>query len=193
MEEHPKSQTLFAPWRMEYLEALEAKEKQVGTPQTGSGSFLLDYWNDTANDEVNHVIWRRKYRRLLLNGSTYVGGQLRVEHGQPAPTLFEYAHDQRAALWRLVEEETALMLFAIEHQGITTGINQGRAAGAGVPQHLHVHLVPRWNGDINFMTAVGHVRVIPNSLEAMAQRYRHAQKELVHASMNPTPGIDPGK
>jgi ATP adenylyltransferase len=52
------------------------------------------------------------------------------------------------------------------------GVNQGRAAGAGVPGHLHVHLVPRWGGDVNFMTAVGNVRVIPGSLDAMAQRYR---------------------
>ena len=172
---------------MEYLEALEAKEKQVGTPQTGSGSFLLDYWNDTANDEVNHVIVRTEIGLILLNRYPYAGGHLLVALGHPAPTLLDYAPDQRAALWRLVEEATALMQFAIEPQGINIGINQGRAAGAGVPQHLHVHLVPRWNGDINFMAAVGHVRVIPNSLEAMAQRYRHAQKELADASTNPKP------
>ena len=63
---------------------------------------------------------------------------------------------------------------ALEPQGINIGINQGRAAGAGVPGHLHVHLVPRWGGDVNFITTVGQVRVIPSSLEAMASRYRRA-------------------
>ena len=63
---------------------------------------------------------------------------------------------------------------AIRPQGVNIGINEGRAAGAGVPQHLHVHLVPRWHGDVNFMAAVGNVRVIPASLEARGERYRAA-------------------
>jgi ATP adenylyltransferase len=61
----------------------------------------------------------------------------------------------------------------LEPQGINFGINQGRAAGAGVPQHLHAHLVPRWGGDVNFMSVVGNIRVMPTSLEAMASRYRN--------------------
>jgi ATP adenylyltransferase len=65
-----------------------------------------------------------------------------------------------------------LMQRTLEPQGVNIGINQGRAAGAGVPQHVHVHLVPRWGGDVNFMEVVGQVRVIPSSLEAMAGRYR---------------------
>jgi ATP adenylyltransferase len=66
----------------------------------------------------------------------------------------------------------------LEPQGINFGINQGRAAGAGVPQHLHVHLVPRWSGDVNFMSVVGQVRVIPSSLAEMWGRYRGAWKAM---------------
>ena len=61
---------------------------------------------------------------------------------------------------------------ALEPQGINIGVNQGRAAGAGVPQHLHVHLVPRWGGDVNFMSAAANVRVISTSLEDVAEKYR---------------------
>ncbi len=84
----------------------------------------------------------------------------------------DYTSDQRSALWRLTDAAADLMEVTLEPQGINIGVNQGRAAGAGVPQHLHVHLVPRWSGDVNFMSVVGRVRVIPSSLESMAERYR---------------------
>jgi ATP adenylyltransferase len=71
------------------------------------------------------------------------------------------------------------MELTLEPQGINVGVNQGRAAGAGVPQHLHVHLVPRWSGDVNFMAVVGQVRVIPGSLESMAKRYREVWGRMV--------------
>jgi ATP adenylyltransferase len=164
--------TLFAPWRLEYLEALEARERQAGAPEPGSASFLLDYWNSPEDDEANHVVARTERGLILLNRFPYAGGHLLVALGEPAPTLMDYAPEQRAELWRLVEQATDLMQRTLEPQGINIGVNQGRAAGAGVPQHLHVHLVPRWNGDVNFMAVVGNVRVIPSSLEAMTARYR---------------------
>lgn len=164
--------TLFAPWRLEYLEALGEKEKHAGTPKAGSGSFMLDYWRDPASDGPNHVIARTHHGLILLNRFPYAGGHLLVALGEPAPTLMDYRPEQRAELWKLVDLAAELLQRTLEPQGMNIGINQGRAAGAGVPQHLHVHLVPRWNGDINFMSAVGNVRVIPASLEAMAARFR---------------------
>ncbi len=169
---HDAPQSLFAPWRLEYLEALEAKEKSAGPPATGTGSFLLDYWRTPDHDESNHVVARTPHGLILLNRYPYAGGHLLVALGTPAPTLLDYAPDQRAELWKLVDLAAELMQRTLEPQGINIGINQGRAAGAGVPQHLHVHLVPRWNGDSNFMSAVGNIRVIPSSLEAMTQRFR---------------------
>ncbi|QKK06806.1 MAG: HIT domain-containing protein [Planctomycetota bacterium] len=174
MPEHPSEtpQTLFAPWRLEYLEALDAKEKRTGPPAEGSGSFLLDYWKTPERDESNHVVARTSRGLILLNRFPYAGGHLLVALGEAAPTLLDYTPEQRAELWKLVDLAAELMQRTLEPQGVNIGINQGRAAGAGVPQHLHVHLVPRWNGDVNFMAAVGSVRVIPSSLEAMTQRFR---------------------
>lgn len=171
---HDTPKSLFAPWRLDYLEALEAGEKATGQPKPGSGSFLLDYWQDPASDQTNHVVARTEHGLILLNRYPYAGGHLLVALGTPAPTLLDYSPDQRATLWQLVDLATDLMQRTLEPQGINIGINQGRAAGAGVPQHLHVHLVPRWQGDVNFMGAVGNVRVIPSSLEAMVERYRGA-------------------
>lgn len=170
--ENPRS--LFAPWRLEYLEALGETEKAAGTPKAGSGSFLLDYWRTPDADESNHVVARTARGLILLNRFPYAGGHLLVALGEPAPSLLDYTPEQRAELWRLVDLAAELMHETLEPQGINIGVNQGRAGGAGVPQHLHVHLVPRWHGDVNFMATVGNVRVIPASLEAMTARFRQA-------------------
>lgn len=163
-----------APWRLGYLEDLDAGERQSGPPAPGSGSFLRDYWLDPARDEANHVVLRTEQGMILLNKYPYVAGHLLVALGDPRPTLLDYEPQQRAALWALVDTAADLLQRALQPQGLNIGVNQGRAAGAGVPQHLHVHLVPRWAGDVNFMDVVGMVKVIPASLDTMARRYRAA-------------------
>lgn len=162
---------LHAPWRSEYLEAVGAAEKTAG-PTTGS--FLRDYWLAPGADAANHVIVRTADGIILLNRYPYAGGHLLVALGDGRPSLLDYSPQQRAALWALTDTATELMHRALEPQGINIGVNQGRAAGAGLPQHVHVHLVPRWSGDVNFMTVVGQVRVVSFSLDAMAARYRAA-------------------
>lgn len=163
---------LSAPWRLDYLQRLDREEKQGKVPQPGSGSFLLDYWLAPEMDVQNHVIVRTAEGMILLNAYPYAAGHLLVALGDPRPSLLNYEPEQRRSLWALVVAATALVERTLEPQGINTGINQGRAAGAGIPQHLHVHLVPRWGGDTNFITTVGQVRVIPASLDAMSARYR---------------------
>lgn len=162
---------LHAPWRLDYLESMGQQEKKAGPPAAGSGSFLLDYWNAPQHDAANHIIERSAHGLILLNKYPYANGHLLVALGDARPTLLDYDASQREQLWKLVERATDLMQRTLEPQGINIGINQGRAAGAGVPQHLHVHLVPRWGGDVNFMTTVGQVRVLPGSNEAMWKRF----------------------
>jgi ATP adenylyltransferase len=111
---------------------------------------------------------------ILLNRYPYANGHLLVALGEARPTLLDYEPAQRSAFWRLVERGLALMQRALSPQGINLGINEGEAAGAGLPEHLHAHLVPRWSADTNFMSVVGHVRVIPDALEDVAKLYRDA-------------------
>ena len=173
---HPTA--LQAPWRLEYLEALGEKEKKQGGPS--SGSFLRDYWLDASPeaDIRNHVNVRtpdspeRTGGLILLNGFPYANGHLLVALGDPRPTLLDYTPAQRAALWKLTDTAAAILQATLDPQGINFGINQGRAAGAGVPNHPHLHPVARWGGDVNFMSAVGNIRVIPCSLDVMAERMR---------------------
>jgi len=171
---------LEAPWRLKYIESLgtvhdqqqAVKDKKSAKPD--SGCFIRDYWLAPDDDNVNHIIERTSLGMIFLNRYPYANGHLLVALGQSRSRLLDYTQDERQALWQLVDRATDLMERTLEPHGINTGINQGRSAGAGVPNHLHVHLVPRWEGDVNFVTTVGDIRVIPGSLEAMAGRYRKA-------------------
>ncbi|MFI4872313.1 MAG: HIT family protein [Phycisphaerales bacterium JB061] len=174
---------LDAPWRLKYIEALGSvsdeqearKAKQEAAPNTGC--FIRDYWLTPEDDHQNHVIERSGLGMIFLNRYPYANGHLLVALGTSRSRLLDYTEEERAELWKLVDRATDLMERTLEPHGINTGINQGRAAGAGVPQHLHVHLVPRWEGDVNFSTTVGDIRVIPGSLDAMAKRYRGSASE----------------
>ena len=138
--------------------------------------FLAGYWADPAKDHENHVIARLGAGptggMVLQNLYPYAGGHLMAALGEARPRLMDYSVEQRAALWRLTDLAVELVERTLEPQGVNMGVNQGSAAGAGLPGHLHAHVVPRWSGDVNFMSVVGRVRVIPSALEVMAERFR---------------------
>lgn len=170
---------IWAPWRLSYLESItdETDPPTDGAPTQkpspkAPGCFLETYWANPQADTQNHVLVRTDDGMILLNGYPYANGHLLVALGEGMPRLLDYTNDQRARLWSLVDTAMDLMERTLDPQGVNVGVNQGRAAGAGIPGHLHVHLVPRWGGDVNFISTVGQVRVIPSSLEAMATRYR---------------------
>ena len=161
---------LHAPWRLPYLESLDARERVSGPPIPSSGSFLRDYWLSPDDDRKNHVIVRTRDGMILLNAFPYANGHLLVALGDARPRLLDYPREQRTLLWELTALGEDHLERALNPQGVNVGLNQGRAAGAGVPQHLHVHLVPRWGGDVNFISVVCNLRVIPSALDDMAQR-----------------------
>jgi ATP adenylyltransferase len=166
--------TLWAPWRMTYLRELERKAADAAgpLPAPGGGNFLLDYWMHPERDEQSLVVLRDAHGMILLNRYPYVNGHLLVALGDAKPTLDAYAPPARAAFWRLVETAMQLVQATLEPQGINMGINQGRAAGAGLPDHVHAHILPRWNGDTNFMATIGQVRIVPDALESVWASYR---------------------
>ncbi|MCH8823599.1 MAG: HIT domain-containing protein [Planctomycetes bacterium] len=170
-------ENLWAPWRAAYLRELVRKADGLEDTQPNAAPFLIEYWQNLKDDVANHVVFRNEHGMVILNRYPYSNGHLLIALGDPRPTLLEYEPDQRAAFWKLVEIGCDLLQRTLSPQGINMGINQGRAAGAGIPEHLHAHLVPRWSGDTNFMTVVGDIRVIPDSLEKMAEMFRKAACE----------------
>ena len=169
-----KTQNLWAPWRMQYIESLKDEPASAAASAASGRSFLLDYWESAQHDAEHFVVERDAHGMILLNLYPFTNGHLLVALGDARPRLLDYEPDQRAALWALVDRATDLLERTLHCQGVNIGINQGRAAGAGVPQHLHAHVVPTWGGDTNFITVVGEVRVIPAALEVMYQRLRDA-------------------
>ncbi len=190
---------LWAPWRMAYLEGVfkdddpdnpasdtsktgasqahtpaDSSSEPLSEPAPDTGSFLLDYWLTPKLDQQHHVLFRNEHGMIMLNKYPYSNGHLLVAMGDARPSLTDYEPEQRAELWKLVDQASALVERALEPQGMNIGINQGRAGGAGVPSHLHVHVMPRWSGDSNFITTVGGIRVIPSSLEMMYERFMRA-------------------
>jgi ATP adenylyltransferase len=170
---------LWAPWRMAYLSELKHKADAAGGWDAAStGDFLAKYFTDAPQrDRENLVIFRNQHGLILLNRYPYANGHLMAALGEARPRLLDYSPAQRSEFWRLTEMAMELMQDALQPQGMNVGLNEGKAAGAGLPEHLHAHIIPRWAGDTNFITVVGEVRVIPNALEAMWEVY-HATRAV---------------
>lgn len=153
-------QQLWAPWRLNYI------VNAVDQPQ--EGCFLCRYRDDTRDAE-NYLVARSEHSLIVLNRFPYNNGHLLVAPRAHKASLEELADAELLDLQRQVRRMVKLLKLAIGAEGFNIGLNLGRIAGAGLPGHLHWHIVPRWNGDVNFMPIIGDAKVIPQSLDALYQ------------------------
>jgi ATP adenylyltransferase len=126
--------------------------------------------SEAGRDEL--ILVRGRLCYVILNKYPYNNGHVMVAPARHVANLASTTGDEQAELMRLTRHAEIAISEAYQPQGINVGINLGRPAGAGVLDHLHVHLVPRWNGDTNFMTVVGNVRVLPEDLRTTAEKLR---------------------
>ncbi len=126
--------------------------------------------SEAGRDEL--ILVRGRLCYVILNKYPYNNGHVMVAPARHVANLATMTGDEQVELMRLTRHAEMAITEAYTPQGINVGINLGRPAGAGVLDHLHVHLVPRWNGDTNFMTVVGNVRVLPEDLSATAAKLR---------------------
>ena len=112
------------------------------------------------------IVARGRVSFVILNLYPYNNGHLMVVPNRHVPNLASLTAEEQSELMRLTRHAEIALNEAYSPHGLNVGINLGRPAGAGIADHLHVHLVPRWNGDTNFMTVVGNVRVVPEALDA---------------------------
>lgn len=153
---------LWSPWRLQYV---------TGQSSPPGCVFCLA---DTGTDPMQAalVVHRGPTCYVILNLYPYNNGHLMVVPGRHIATLGEATSDELHEMMQLTQRAETVLRAAYNPHGLNVGINIGKAAGAGVADHLHIHLVPRWNGDTNFMTTVGESRVLPEALDATAERLR---------------------
>ena len=167
-EEFPRKEleTLWAPWRVEYFE----KEPR-------NLNFLSEAAQ--ASDDAGHlVITRRKNAFLMMNRYPYAVGHLMAVPYRKVAELSALGDNEVVELWNLVVHAHALLRAATKAQGFNIGFNLGECAGAGVPDHLHIHVVPRWSGDTNFMPILAGTRMLSEGLRALYDKLMDAQSKM---------------
>ena len=149
---------LWAPWRAPYISSARTKSK-------GKGCLFCEKAK-SRSDAKDLLISRGRHAYSLLNRYPYNSGHAMVVPYRHVGEVGELTREEWLDLWRLASDLLRRMKKVYSPQGFNLGINLGRAAGAGIPKHLHLHIVPRWLGDANFMSTVGDTRVISQSLQA---------------------------
>lgn len=154
-------QTLFTPWRQAYITHLESD----------SACFFC-----AAADQPDHedglVVATTRHHLVMLNLHPYSSGHLMVAPRAHLASPQDSSEEARAEFWPLVLKTQRLLAAAYSPQGFNLGLNLGQAAGAGVPNHYHFHVVPRWAGDTNFMSVLAEVRLVPEELRQSRERLR---------------------
>ncbi len=164
---------LWAGWRNAYVRGGDDADRP--RIQIADGQTLFEAILDAVHpDRETLILWRGERVFALLNAYPYTSGHLMVLPKRAVQQLDELDDDEYAELWHGVRLATRAVQAAYEPHGINVGANLGRGAGAGIPDHLHVHVLPRWDGDTNFMTAIADTRVMPESLGTTWERLRAA-------------------
>jgi len=153
---------LWAGWRHEYVTGATAAERDGGD---GGCVFCAIAASGEPSAE-NGIVWRGREVLVVLNLYPYASGHLLVVPLRHLGGLEELSASESDELWAATRTAAATLQRAYDPDGANIGANLGRAAGAGIPRHLHVHVVPRWSGDTNFMTTVAGVRVMSETLSA---------------------------
>ena len=159
-------ETLWAPWRVEYF------EKQPRDMEFLSAAARA------SSDREALVIARRKTAFLLMNRYPYAVGHLMAVPYKKTADLNSLGENEIVDLWNLVIHAQALLRKAAHAQGFNVGLNLGECAGAGVIDHLHIHIVPRWKGDTNFMPVLAGTKTISEGLDALYDKLMEAQAKL---------------
>jgi len=156
---------LWAPWRMEYILGEAKPPGCIFCPEPGE------------NLAERLVLFNGGLSRVMMNKYPYINGHLLVSPRRHLPGLDDLTPAETLDLMAKVRESIAILKRVMHPDGFNVGLNLGKCAGAGIVEHLHVHVVPRWTGDTNFMPVLGQTSVLPQALTEIAAQLRAALAE----------------
>ena len=155
---------LWSPWRSEYIASAGDADEAV--------CIFCKLRDDPDNDESNFVVYRGSHNFVVLNRYPYISGHLLIVPYEHVGELDKAAKATTDELMDLAKQSQTALRAVYKPDGFNLGMNLGRAAGAGIANHIHIHILPRWAGDTNFMLTVGNTRVIPEDLPVTYQKLR---------------------
>ncbi len=161
---------LWSPWRSQYIQTFSDPAKHT------TGCFLCDAFNEgnTAHDAETLVVARRKHCFVIMNLYPYNAGHILVVPNRHVGQLHLLSDEELTNLMHTIREGEQALQSVFAPHGMNVGANLGREAGAGLPDHLHFHLVPRWNGDTNFMPVLADIKVVSESLAETREKLERA-------------------
>ena len=160
---------LWNGWRSSYV-----RGESDPTTESSSGSVFTRILESGLDDAETHIVHRGRQVFAILNAFPYASGHLMVLPYREVADLEELGADEAAELWETVTDAVRAVKRSHKPHALNVGINLGASAGGSISQHLHVHVVPRWEGDANFMTSVANTRTLPEPLSETAARIRAA-------------------
>ena len=158
-------QSIWAPWRLEYI---------LANQSPSDGCFFCRAWQSQGQDNEHLLLARGQRAFVMMNRFPYNNAHLMVAPVEHVGGVEAVDSDGAAEIWSLVSTCKSVLEDVANIDGCNIGINQGKVAGAGVLDHLHVHVVPRWDGDTNFMPVIADVKVMPQALEDCYDQLRPA-------------------
>jgi ATP adenylyltransferase len=163
---------LWAPWRIKYIQDLS------GQPSTEDNEcFICHNFQNPQDDDKNLVLWRTERCLIILNRFPYNNGHILIAPVRHIPDLDKTNDEELLELTKFIRESQNVLSLAIKPHGFNVGMNFGRCSGAGLPGHMHIHVVPRWDGDTNFMSVCSDTKVISQSLSELLELLKQVSRE----------------
>lgn len=160
---------IWSGWRSSYVDGAEVRS---GEPAHTAGSVFTQLLRSGLPDERTHIVHRARTCFVVINIFPYTSGHTLVVPYREVADLEDLDADETADLWATVTATVRVVRAVYRPDGLNVGVNLGRPSGGSVPDHLHVHVVPRWTGDSNFLTAISETQTLPESLVDTARKLR---------------------
>ena len=167
-------ENLWAGWRHDYIQEATERERADGVASDPLSCVFCRLAESGPPSLDNLVVWRGEWSFVVLNAYPYGSGHVLVLPLRHVGALGDLTDLESAEIWAATLDSVTAIEKAYEPDGLNMGANLGRAAGAGIPDHVHLHVLPRWSGDTNFMTSIASTRVMPETLQATWTKLREA-------------------